>query len=400
MTPSTVLVIGAGIQGRTVIQDLERSPGIDRVVAADVDRAPLQHYLASIGAAKTEAIALDARDAGQLRQAFSRGARVAIAVVPVALDPAIVRAAIDAGTDLVTTNFAAFVESFDAPAREAGVTIVPEAGLDPGIDLVIVARALAQFDSIDTLNSYGAGIPAPECRDANVLRYKISWSWEGVLAAYWRPARVIADGKEAAAARDEIFRPKWRHMVEIEEIGSLEAFVNGDAVAVAERAGIRDTIRTAGRYTLRWPGHCDFWEKMAALGFLDDGARAGAGFSPREFIKRHLEPQLQYAPGERDMIIVRVDVAGMKNGRRAARRYELVDYRDLRTGTLAMSRVVGIPASVVGQMVLSGAIRRPGVASPITDIPPGPFFDALAGRGIRITEREIDPAECYEAQPS
>ena len=124
------------------------------------------------------------------------------------------------------------------------------------------------------------------------------------------------------------------------------------------------------------------------------------GLSPREFLSRHLEPQLHYGPTERDMIILRVDVVGTRQGRRSARRYELVDYRDLQTGTLAMSRAVGYPASIVAQMVLSGEIRRPGVLSPIRDIPPGPFFEALAQRGIRIVEQEIDPAECYVPDPA
>ncbi len=73
----------------------------------------------------------------------------------------------------------------------------------------------------------------------------------------------------------------------------------------------------------------------------------------------------------------------------------MIDYRDPATGTLAMSRAVGYPASVVAQMVLSGTLRRPGVASPIADIPPGPFFDALAHRGIRIVEHAIERADCY-----
>ena len=55
---------------------------------------------------------------------------------------------------------------------------------------MIVARAASAFDRVTTLNSYGSGIPAPECRDANALNYKISWSFEGVLAAYSRPARL------------------------------------------------------------------------------------------------------------------------------------------------------------------------------------------------------------------
>lgn len=395
----TVLVIGAGIQGRAAIQDLERSPEVDRVIAADLDRHAVERYLGAIGAKKTEAAEVDVRDAAQLRRLMASDVGVAIALVPVRFETAVAAVAIETGTNLVTTNFATSVESLDGEARARGVTIVPEAGFDPGIDLVIVARAVSEFDRVETLNSYGSGIPAPECRDANVLNYKISWSWEGVLAAYWRSARVIANGTELVAAREEIFRPAWRHDVTVEGVGPLEAFVNGDAVVVAERAGIRGTVQTAGRYTLRWPGHCNFWEKVAALGLLDDTPGADGGLSPREFLRRHLEPQLQYGPTERDMIILRVDVVGTRNLRRRARRYELIDYRDLRTGTLAMSRAVGYPASVVAQMVLSGRLRRPGVASPLRDIPPGPFFEALAQRGIRIVEQEIDPAECYVGPP-
>jgi saccharopine dehydrogenase-like NADP-dependent oxidoreductase len=391
----TVLVVGVGIQGRAAIGDLERSPGVDRVIAADLDRAAVERHLAAIGARKTEAVALDARDRRQL-QGLLAGDEIGVvlALVPVAQEAAVAAATIEARRDLVTTNFATTIEPFDAEARARGVTILPEAGLDPGIDLVIVAKALSVFDRIDTLNSYGAGIPAPECRDANVLGYKISWSWEGVLAAYWRPARVIDQRTERVVERDQIFSRAWRHTIDVEGVGTLDAFPNGDAVAVVERAGIAHTIRNAGRYTLRWPGHCDFFEKIAALGLLDDSPGANGEPSAREFLQRHLEPRLQYLPGERDMIVVRVDVAGAKNGRRCARRYELVEYRDRRTGTLAMARTVGIPASIAAQMVLSGEIRRPGVASPLTDIPPDRFFAALAERGIRIDEREIDPAEC------
>lgn len=395
MTARTVLVIGAGIQGRAAIQDLERSPDVDHVIAADLDGLAVEQYLREIGATKTEAAAVDVRDPAALRRLLSRGAGVAIALVPLKFEPAVAAAAVAAGTHVVTTNYARSVADLDDLARAGGVTIVPEAGFDPGIDLVILARVLAAFDHVETLNSYGSGIPAPECKDTNVLNYKISWSWEGVLAAYWRPARVIADGVEVVAARDEIFRPAWRHAVTVEGVGPLEAYVNGDAVAVAEQAGIRGTIRHAGRYTLRWPGHCDFWEKVAALGLLDDTPPKAGGPSPREFLSRHLEPQLHYGPTERDMIILRIDAVGTRQGRRSARRYELVDYRDLETGTLAMSRAVGCPASIVAQMVLSGAISRRGVLSPIRDVPPEPFFAALAERGIRIAERDIVPADCY-----
>ena len=395
MGPRTVLVIGVGIQGRAAIQDLERSPEVDRVIAADIDTGPLSRYLGDISARKTTAAAIDAGDAAGLRRLMSRGVGVAISLVPLRIERAVAEMAVETGVDLVTTNYTTGVDALDAAARARGVTIVPEAGFDPGIDLVIVARAVSAFDRVEILNSYGSGILAPECRDANVLNYKISWSWEGVLASYWRPARILAHGVESVAAREEVFHPAWRHGVTVDGVGQLEAFVNGDAVAIAERAGIKPAVRTTGRYTLRWPGHCDFWHKIAALGLLDDTPRADGGPAPREFLRRHLEPQLQYGPTERDLIVLRVDVVGTKEGRRRALRYELVAYRDLETGMLAMSRAVGYPASIVAQMVLSGRLRKPGVASPLRDIPPEPFLEALARRGLTIVEREIDPVECY-----
>ena len=280
MSQRTVLLVGTGIQGRAAIQDLERSPGVDRVIAADLDRPALERYLDGIGARKTEAATADVRDGEALHRLMSCQADVAIALVPAKLEPLVARAVVEAGTNLVTTNYATSVAALADVARARGVTIVPEAGFDPGIDLVIVARAASAFDRVTTLNSYGSGIPAPECRDANALNYKISWSFEGVLAAYSRPARLIVNGAEVGAGAEEIFRPAWRHAVTVEGVGRLEAYVNGDAVAVAEAAGIRGSVENAGRYTLRWPGHCDFWQKVVSLGLLEETPRADGGAHP------------------------------------------------------------------------------------------------------------------------
>jgi saccharopine dehydrogenase-like NADP-dependent oxidoreductase len=137
---------------------------------------------------------------------------------------------------------------------------------------------------------------------------------------------------------------------------------------------------------------------MSKLGLLDDTAPAEGGPSPREFLRRHLEPRLQYADDERDMVLLRVEVAGSKDGVRLARRWDLVDYRDHATGLLAMNRTVGYPASIVAEMILDGQITRRGVGSPVRDVPPEPFFRALAERGITITETAVAPGDCYLPQ--
>ena len=261
---------------------------------------------------------------------------------------------------------------------------MPEAGFDPGIDLVIARQAVVAFDEIDTLLSYGAGIPAPECRDANAINYKISWSFEGVLRAYARPARVVIDGRVRDVDGRDIFDPEWTHVVEFEGLGELEAFVNGDAAEFLQLLGIERSVRTSARYSLRWPGHCEFWRRLAHLGLLDDEPVAGTGLSPREFLQRHLEPRLQYAPGERDMILLRIEARGTRDGRRQTLRWEMAACGDGAGGLTAMGRAVGGAASVVAQMILDGRISRRGVGSPARDVPPAPFFEELERRGIVI----------------
>lgn len=391
-----VLVLGTGLQGRAAIQDLERAPAIERIIAADREVDAPNNYLRLIGASKTVCRRFDASDQSALRSAVSDpGVALVVNLLPVTFDAAVARAAIDARKHVVTTNYAHELDGLDEPAKRSGVTILPEAGFDPGIDLVLAAHAIASFDEVESLVSYGSGIPAPECRDSNVLNYKISWSFPGALRTYARPARLRIAGHETVVAPVDIFAPAWVHSVHVEGVGELEAFPNGDAVGVAESFGMPGSVQHTGRYTLRWPGHCEFWRRVSRLGLLDDRVSPDLGISPREFLRRHLEPQLQYGPEERDLAYLRVEVIGRRQGRREARRLELLDYRDLSTGMLAMNRLVGYPASVVAQFILAGTIQHRGVGRAGRHIPPAPFLAELSKKGIRFTEAEVDPSDCF-----
>ncbi|MFN8581132.1 MAG: saccharopine dehydrogenase C-terminal domain-containing protein, partial [Gemmatimonadaceae bacterium] len=146
-------------------------------------------------------------------------------------------------------------------------------------------------------------------------------------------------------------------------------------------------LRAAGRYTMRWPGHCEFWQKLVDLHLLDlepvevDGAR----IDRVHYLAAALGPHLQYAEGERDLAIVRVDVIGERKGQRLRIRHELVDAMDLTTGLSGMSRTVGFTASIGAQWLARGDLRGPGLIAPLTQVPYQPFRDALAARGVRLT---------------
>lgn len=396
MKIGAVLVLGAaGRQGRAVIEDLTKRCRVEQIIAADCDLAEMEAFAASLDAGTIDLRRLDATDAGALRALMAEDAAVVIDMLPVQFAEKDVHAAIDVGVHLVNTNYAHTVRCLDDAARARGVTIMPECGLDPGIDLVMAKLAVSRFDEVEALLSYGGGVPAAECKDTNPLRYKISWNFAGVLRSYWRAARVLMGGKQVEAAPHEIFTRRWTHTVSSDEFGEMEAFVNGDAVAFADMLGIRDTVKTTARYALRWPGHCAFWSKVSALGLLNEAVPGWSDISPREFLRRQLEPRLGYADDERDMVVLRVDAVGTKNGTRSARRLELVDYRDMETGLMAMNRTVGYPASIVGQMILRGDIRRRGIGSPARDVAPGAFFEALAQRGIHVRETDVAPSDCF-----
>jgi saccharopine dehydrogenase-like NADP-dependent oxidoreductase len=383
LSRTTVLVLGVGIQGRAVVEDLERRSPVGRVIAADCNAQPAREYVQSIGARRTSVVEADARDEVALRRLFSE-ADLVVNMLPVPFEEPVLRLAIDAGVHLVSTNYAHRLRAFDEAAARRGIIVMPESGFDPGIDLVIARQAVAEFDQVHTLVSYGAGIPAPECRDVNAINYKVSWSFEGVLRAYARPARVVVDGRVRTVQGRDIFDPAWTHTVTFDGLGDFEAFVNGDAVEFLHLLGIERSVRTSARYSLRWPGHCEFWRRLSQLGFLDDQPVAGTGLAPREFIRRHLEPRLQYAPGERDMIMLRLELRGTRHERPLAMRWEMVECGDPASGLLAMSRTVGCAASIVAQMILRGEITRPGVGSPARDVPPAPFLSALQQRGIAV----------------
>ncbi len=300
--------------------------------------------------------------------------------------------AIENGIHFVETSYA-LPEYADLGqlAEAKGISILPECGLDPGIDLVLAGQAIRDLDEVHELHAYGTGVPEPAAAD-NPINYKISWTFAGVLSAYQRPAKMLKDGEVIHLSPSQMFSPENLHRVTLDTLGEMEAYYNGDAVKYIDIFGIADSIVSTGRYSLRWLGHSGFWKKMVDLGFLaEEPIRVGEQeVSPRQFVHDLLEPQLQYAADERDVAAIRIDVSGLKDGKRKRIIYEMIDRRDLETGLLAMQRTVGYTASIGMQMLLRGDIKKRGLLTPTRDIPVEKFIAELKKRNINITREEID----------
>ncbi|HYL81751.1 MAG TPA: saccharopine dehydrogenase C-terminal domain-containing protein, partial [Candidatus Acidoferrum sp.] len=290
-----ILVLGTGLQGRASLHDLARTPAVSHVIAADADLAGLRRYLDRLGSPKIEPVALDANNLDQVA-ALMRKVQAVIVLLPVAFHAPITRLAVKSGIHLVNASYVPpELHAIGPEAAARGLTILPEFGFDPGIDLVLAGRAVKELDEVHEFYSYGAGFPEAKAA-TGPLRYKISWTFDGVLKSYVRDAHVIREGKTVAIPGREIFAPSNVHTVDMEGYGLLEAYPNGDVVHFLDAMGVTTTVKNAGRFAMRWAGHCAFWYPLAQLGFLDQGPiQVGkVSVAPRDFVRDLLEPQLQY----------------------------------------------------------------------------------------------------------
>jgi len=384
------LVFGVGLQGKAVIHDLEHSHAVSEIVAVDVEAEKAKTYIGARGYSKVRVVQLNASDQPALERLIQEiRPRVLVCMLPPDFQPALARAATNAGVSYVSSSYTGTLLELDGLAREKGVTILPEMGMDPGIDLILGRLAVDELDIVHGMRSYGAGLPAPDCAGDNPIHYKITWTFEGVLKAYMRPARFLREGKEVAIPGGEIFRSENGHTIEVPEVGVMDAYYNGDAIRYIDLFGLGPDLKEMGRFAMRWPGHNQFWNVMAELGFLDETTiRIGESkISPRRFIVEHLTPRLQFGDTERDMVVIRVEAWGLKNKKSLRVTYDLIDYRDLTTGFFAMNRAVGYTTSIAAQLILAGKVQKTGVLTPVRDVPHREVLRELEKRGMRIQRR-------------
>lgn len=378
---------GMGLQGKAAIRDLAASAGVERVICADADLSGWEAFARGLNSDKLAAVRLDAASVSGICDVLG-GVDAAIDLLPLPFMMNAFEAALETRVPLVSTNYGYPVRPLHDRARAAGVALMPECGLDPGIDLVLCGHAVTEFDEVHIFNSYCGGFPEKKACD-NPLNYKISWNWDMVLRSQKRDSVFIRDGRQVDVPADMQHNPEFVGRIDFPGLGELEAVPNGNAVFYTDLLGITPTVREAGRYALRWPGWCEFWRPLKALGFLSDEPLEGlgGGITPHRFLVELLEPRLQYRAGEKDIVAMSNVFKGIKDGRPKSIVMDLVIERDLETGLLGMNIGVGCPASITAQMIAGGVITGKGVLNPALDIPYLPFMAELSRRDIHVNKQ-------------
>lgn len=405
MTKDKIVVLGLGMQGKAALYDIFHNYDAETIFVADNSPA-LQKHVSRYASSRITGVNIDATDEHQLLS-LVKNASIVIDALPGEFAFHIAKIAAQAGVNLVSSMYYINplekeshkigrlkdqLDHIDKQAKNKDITILAEFGLDPGIDLVMGAQALSEFDTVDVFNSYGTGLPAGRSAQ-NPIKYRFSWSVPGVMHAYKRPAKIIRNGKEIEIDGLDIFSMENRHILEIEELDSpMECYPNGNSIYYAKFYGILDSIREMGRYACRWPGHCDFWQAMAKSGFLNsEPVKVGSqSISPIKFTSALLNSQEQFHYGESDadIAMVRIDMLGYKDGKKKQIIYQLIDQRDMTTGFTAMQRTVGFTMGMGARFILEGKISKRGVISPI-DVPYKMLQAGLKQYGMKISRKEI-----------
>lgn len=377
-----IAVIGSGLMGRAVVYDLSRADGVEKLGLFDFDAELAAEIARKYGNDITTAGKIDATDEDEVA-AVLQNYDACISAVTYKYNEGLTRAAIKSRThffDLGGNNDVVRMQfDMDNAAKEAGITVIPDCGLAPGMVSVLAAGGMKEFDKINSLKIRVGGLPQVP---RPPLNYQLVFSSEGLINEYWEPVVILENGQTKT-----INPMTGLEQLEFDGIGELEAFYTSGGTSTLPQTykGIIDFLDYK---TIRYPGHCQLFKPMLEIGLGSRGPiRIGdVSIEPRELFKKVLEKNLAF--NEPDLVLVRLTFEGTKGGSPRKLVYEIIDRQDSRTGLTSMMRCTSFPVAIIAWMVCSGRVAQKGVVPQELAIEPQFFITQLKKRNINVTIRQ------------
>lgn len=377
------LVLGSGMMGFALAHDLARSEGTTSVTLADIDLERAQRAASRIRHGRVVPLRLDVSDEASVA-ALMREHDGAAAAVSYRFNESLTRAAIKASRHLVdlggNDEVVARQRRLDGEARRAGVTIIPNCGLAPGLINVIAAGSVAEFDTVESLHLRVGGLPQ---HPRPPLNYQITFSVEGLLNEYSGKAEVLRRGRRVLV--DALTEVETIHFSP--PFGAMEAFITTGGASLLPEL-FEGKVQELDYKTIRYPGHCERFKALMDLGFgSNDPIQMGSNiFTEREVFSELLRRKLPETG--QDVVLLLATTKGLKDGNEATLRYRLVDYFDASDNISAMMRTTSFPTSVILQLLAQEVIKEVGVLAPEQCVPMPAFLFELEQRGLRF-ERHL-----------
>ena len=436
-----VLILGAGMVARPIIRYLLDSGFAVTQATRTISKARTMIDNHPDGAALE--LDMSGAQVGDRLRALIGESDIVVSLLPYVFHTGVAKMCLETGKNMVTTSYVSDeMRALDGEARDKGLLILNECGLDPGLDHMSAMRVIHDVESrggkVRSFRSTTGALPAHESNN-NPFGYKFSWSPKGVLLASRNAAKWLEGGREVSIPGEELFE----HYVleDVPGAGTFENYPNRDSMPYQGIYGLNDA-RTVYRGTFRMVGWCETLRSIAALGWLADepvsgftggsygdltrhlmGAAAGGDlsravaaqlgfpsysaaikrmewlglFSDRPLPSDENDPlsylnvlsleKLELQPGDRDMVVMHHDfVSEFPDGASEHTTSTLLDY-GIQGGDTSIARTVALPTGIAVRMILEGKMNRPGVTVPVEPDIYNPILDELANMGIRFREQ-------------
>jgi len=347
-------------------------------------------------------------------------------------------------TNLITPSYVSEeMKALDAEAKAAGIIIMNEIGVDPGIDHMSASKILDEISTQDAVihsfKSFCGGLIAPS-NDTNPWNYKFTWNPRNVVIAGQGPAAAFIEEKEYKyIPYNRLFQRL--ETIEIEGYGKFEGYANRNSLSYRPIYQL-DNIPTIYRGTLRRPGFSYAWNIFVELGMTEDSYKLenSEHLTPRNFINAFLPFQVgesvedkfkrlftkgddelfhkfkwlgifeNDAPiglknaspaqllekilvekwvleeNDKDMLVMYHDFEYSISGARHKIISSMVNIGENQVFT-AMSNTVGLPVAICGKMILNGKLTLKGVQIPVMKEVYDPILSELENYGITFTEK-------------
>ena len=347
-----IIVLGCGNIGAVIARDVAENLPSAQVVIADVDEKRVRETASRIGLDNVIWAQMNAANRSELSSKL-KSFDVAVGALPGGFGYQACRASIAAKVDMVDVSYMPEdVMTLNDAASKAGVTIIPDCGMSPGLCSMLVGRGVSKLDEVEKAHMLNGGLPE---KPVPPLGYVITWSVRDLIDMYSRKVSIVKNCKviqvEAMSGLEEIDFPG---------VGKLEAFYTD---------GLRTLLYTVKskemwEKTLRYPGHIEKIKLLKALGFFDSETVevAGTEFEPREVTAKLFEKKLRLDVP--DIVVMLIKVSGLKDGNRIEYIYRVLDRYDKERQVTSMARTTAYTASVVAQLLARKSIAEKGVIPP------------------------------------
>ena len=439
-----ILVIGAGRSAVTLIKYLLDNSSANnwQVKVADfsielADQAVGNHN-------NGKAIFFNVTDKKQ-RESEIENADIVISMLPASLHITVAKDCVRLGKNLVTASYVSpEIAELDEAAKQAGILLLNEIGLDPGIDHMSAMQVIDEIKEnggeLTSFKSFCGGLVHPDY-DNNPWNYKFTWNPRNVVLAGQGTAQYIENGDYKYIPYTSLFE-RTEHM-EVLDAGEFEGYANRDSLSYRKSYGL-DDIPTLFRGTLRRKGYSEAWNVFVQLGMTDDTYKLenSASITNREFINMFLpfndaltveeklckqfslttdsvifqkiawlstfsenkvgienaspaqilqkicEEKWTLGSEDKDMIVMQHQFEYVQNGEQKKLNSSLLVFGDDPRYT-SMAKTVGLPVAIATKLILSGAIKSTGVKIPTPKDIYVPVLKELEENGINFVEELI-----------